>query len=92
MKNFTDENWRGILAKKDWKRVTALETVNDMATELNAIIQESLDAEIVETTFRSRFRFHFLKYPLFKKVVSFWVPETLTVVSFCFSVILKYPL
>ena len=40
-----------------------------------------LKAEIVETTFRSRFRFRFLKYPLFKKVV-----------SFRFSVILKYPL
>ena len=36
-----------------------------------------MTAEIVETTFRSRFRFHFhfLKYPLFKKVVSFRVPE-----------------
>ena len=33
------------------------------------------EAEIVETTFRSRFRFRFLKYPLFKKVVSFRVPE-----------------
>ena len=32
-------------------------------------------AEIVETTFRSRFRFRFLKYPLSKKVVSFRVPE-----------------
>ena len=32
-------------------------------------------AEIVETTFRSRFRFRFLKYPLLKKVVSFRVPE-----------------
>ena len=31
--------------------------------------------EIVETTFRSRFRFRLLKYPLFKKVVSFRVPE-----------------
>ena len=34
-----------------------------------------LEAEIVETTFGSRFRFRFLKYPLFKKVVSFRVPE-----------------
>ena len=36
-----------------------------------------LKAEIVETTFRSRFRFsfRFLKYPLFKKVFSFRVPE-----------------
>ena len=34
-----------------------------------------LQAEIVETTFRSRFRFRFLKYPLFKKVVSFRVPK-----------------
>ena len=37
--------------------------------------------QIVETTFRSCFRFRFLKYPLFKKVVSFH-----------FSVIRKYPL
>ena len=29
------------------------------------------EAEIVETTFRSPFRFRFLKYPLFKNVVSF---------------------
>ena len=40
-----------------------------------------MKAEIVETTFHSRFRFRFLKYPLFKKVV-----------SFRFSVIRKYPL
>ena len=33
------------------------------------------EAEIVETTFRSRFRFRFLKYPLSKKVVSFRLPE-----------------
>ena len=33
------------------------------------------EAEIVETTFRSRFHFRFLKYPLSKKVVSFRVPK-----------------
>ena len=38
-------------------------------------IQKGSEAEIVETTFRSCFRFRFLKYPLFKKVVSFRVPE-----------------
>ena len=32
-------------------------------------------AEILETTFCSRFCFRFLKYPLFTKVVSFRVPE-----------------
>ena len=40
-----------------------------MSTRKEAHIQ------MVETTFRSCFCFRFLKYPLFKKVVSFWVPE-----------------
>ena len=44
--------------------------------------QGGLEAEIVETTFRSRFRFRFLKYPLFKKVVSFRVPEILFLETF----------
>ena len=30
-------------------------------------LSAAFDAEIVETTFRSRFRFRFLKYPLSKK-------------------------
>ena len=36
---------------------------------------DCLCPDIVETTFRSRFHFRFLKYPLLKKVVSFRVPE-----------------
>ena len=34
-----------------------------------------LTPEIVETTFHSRFRLRFLKYPLLKKVVSFRLPK-----------------
>ena len=36
---------------------------------LHMVIRMVIQPEIVEMTFRSRFRFRFLKYPLFKKVI-----------------------
>ena len=55
-----------------------------MSTRKEAHIQ------IVETTFRSCFCFRFLKYPLLLKSRFFSGTRNITVVSFRFSVILKY--
>ena len=58
-KNVTEESWNSHLARKDWSIIDNCENANDMVSEFNNIIMESMEELAPERTFtvRSNHRF-----------------------------------